>query len=45
MELDDCGDLGSLCGFEVCQVVGATIPNARWQAIHQYMEEKWPRKR
>jgi len=45
MPLDRCGDLGSLCGYEVCQVVGATIPDARWQVIHQYMEEKWPKKR
>jgi len=45
MPLDRCGALGSLCGFEVCQVMGATIPDARWQVIHQYMEEKWPKKR
>jgi sugar/nucleoside kinase (ribokinase family) len=45
MPLDCCGDLGSLCGFEVCQVMGATIPDVRWQVIHQYMEEKWPKKR
>ena len=45
MPLDLCGDLGSLCGFEVCQVMGATIPDDRWQLIHQYMEEKWPKKR
>lgn len=45
MPLDRCGDLGSLCGYEVCQVVGAAIPDTRWQVIRQYMEEKWPEKR
>lgn len=41
--LADCGDLGSLCGHEVCQVIGAHIPDARWHAIQQYLEEQWPR--
>lgn len=41
--LADCGDLGSICGYEVCQVVGAHIPDVRWHAIQQYMEEQWPR--
>jgi sugar/nucleoside kinase (ribokinase family) len=30
---DKCGELGSLCGYEVCQVVGTKIPAAGWQRI------------
>jgi sugar/nucleoside kinase (ribokinase family) len=31
--LEKCGALGSACGFEVCQVVGAQIPDERWEKI------------
>lgn len=31
--LERCGQLGSACGYEVCQVVGATIPEDGWQRI------------
>jgi sugar/nucleoside kinase (ribokinase family) len=31
--LDVCGKLGSACGYEVCQVVGAQIPGERWEHI------------
>jgi sugar/nucleoside kinase (ribokinase family) len=31
--LDRCGALGSACGYEVCQVIGAKIPNAGWERI------------
>ena len=31
--LEKCGQLGSLCGYEVCQVVGANIPEEGWQRI------------
>jgi sugar/nucleoside kinase (ribokinase family) len=44
MSLDQCGELGSICGFEVCQIVGATIPDDRWVVIHLSLEEKWRRK-
>ena len=41
--LAQCGDLGSVCGYEVCQVIGSHIPDERWNAIQQYMEEQWPK--
>lgn len=41
MPLQHCAELASLCGYEVCQVVGANIPEARWKTIHDYMEMKW----
>ncbi len=31
--LDKCGELGSACGYEVCRVVGAAIPEEGWQRI------------
>jgi sugar/nucleoside kinase (ribokinase family) len=34
--LEQCGNLGSACGFEVCQVVGANIPEQGWQRIKEY---------
>ena len=40
--LRQCGELGSLCGYEVCQVMGAHIPDERWEAIRTKMEAKWP---
>ena len=33
--LPRCGALGSLCGYEVCQVVGANIGESGWQRIRQ----------
>ncbi|MGD8266564.1 MAG: adenosine kinase [Desulfobacterales bacterium] len=33
MPLEHCGHLASVCGFEVCRVIGATIPEAGWQRI------------
>lgn len=44
MPLGLCGELGSLCGYEVCQVVGASIEEERWTMIQQFVEEKWPKK-
>ena len=35
MSLADCGRLGAACGFEVCQVTGASIPEDRWKAIKE----------
>jgi sugar/nucleoside kinase (ribokinase family) len=43
--LAQCGELASMCGYEVCQVMGASIPDQRWTAIQNYMEAQWPRKR
>jgi len=34
-DLEQCGWLGSLCGYEVCQVIGAAIPQDGWQRIRQ----------
>jgi sugar/nucleoside kinase (ribokinase family) len=41
MPLAQCGDLGSLCGRAVCQVVGANIPEDVWQTIRNGMEARW----
>ena len=35
-----CGELASICGFEVCQVVGAGIPPEGWSRIKQFMQTK-----
>ncbi len=35
--LDACGALGSACGFEVCQVVGASIPADGWARIRKLL--------
>jgi sugar/nucleoside kinase (ribokinase family) len=32
-DLQKCGDLASKCGYEVCQVVGAHIPEDGWERI------------
>ena len=37
--LEKCGALGSACGYEVCQVVGASIPDDGWARIKRIMEE------
>jgi sugar/nucleoside kinase (ribokinase family) len=31
--LEKSGEIGSACGYEVCKVVGATIPNDGWKRI------------
>jgi sugar/nucleoside kinase (ribokinase family) len=31
--LEKCGELGSACGYEVCTVIGATIPDSGWERI------------
>jgi sugar/nucleoside kinase (ribokinase family) len=31
--LEKCGKIGSLCGYEVCKVIGATIPEQGWRRI------------
>jgi len=33
LPLEKCGELGSACGYEVCRVVGANIPEAGWKRI------------
>ena len=36
--LEQCGELGSACGYEVCQVVGANIPDAGWVRIRKLIK-------
>lgn len=38
--LDQCGALGSRLGYEVCQVVGADIPDESWDEIKKGVEKK-----
>ncbi len=35
--IETCGAIGSACGFEVCQVIGAKIPEAGWKRIKTLM--------
>ena len=35
--IEKCGTLGSACGYEVCQVIGATIPEDGWTRIRSYL--------
>lgn len=36
--LEKCGKLGSASGYEVCQVMGASIPEEGWQRIKKILE-------
>lgn len=36
--LEKCGELGSACGYEVCQVVGANIPEDGWERIKKMLK-------
>ena len=38
LTLDKCGELGSACGYEVCQIVGANIPEDGWNRIKKLLE-------
>ena len=40
--MEICGRLGSACGYEVCQVVGAAIPEAGWERIRKEMARLRP---
>ncbi len=35
LSLEQCGALGSACGMEVCQVVGASVPEEGWERIRK----------
>jgi len=35
--LEKCGEFGSACGYEVCQVVGANIPEDGWKRIKRIL--------
>ena len=37
--VERCGRLASACGYEVCQVVGAAIPDEGWTRIKRIAEE------
>lgn len=37
--LEKCGQLGSACGHEVCQVLGANIPEAGWERIRKLLHQ------
>ncbi len=37
--LEKCGQLGSICGAEVCNVIGANIPEQNWAKIKKEMDE------
>ncbi len=37
--LEKCGRIGSACGYEVCQVIGAAIPEEGWQRIKNMIGE------
>jgi sugar/nucleoside kinase (ribokinase family) len=43
--VETCGRLASACGGEVCQVVGATIPEEGWTRIIRIREESWQNKK
>jgi sugar/nucleoside kinase (ribokinase family) len=36
--LEKCGQLGSACGYEVCQVIGANIPDDGWDRIKKLLD-------
>jgi sugar/nucleoside kinase (ribokinase family) len=35
--IEECGKLASACGYEVCQVIGATIPDEGWERIKKFL--------
>ncbi|MFZ2633373.1 MAG: adenosine kinase [Desulfosalsimonadaceae bacterium] len=35
--MEDCGRLASVCGYEVCRVVGAKIPEQGWERISKLL--------
>jgi len=37
--LERCGRIGSACGYEVCRVIGAAIPEEGWRRIRKILEE------
>lgn len=39
LPIEKCGRLASACGYEVCQVLGASIPDAGWARVKKVMEE------
>lgn len=37
--LEKCGKIGSACGYEVCRVIGANIPEQGWDRIRSLVDE------
>ncbi len=35
LDIEHCGRIGSACGYEVCQVMGAQIPEPGWERIRK----------
>mgnify|MGYP001011997679 FL=1 len=44
LSIEKSGRLGSMCGYEVCQVMGAQIPEQVWEKIRATIEEQTPSK-
>jgi sugar/nucleoside kinase (ribokinase family) len=44
LSIEKSGRLGSMCGYEVCQVMGAQIPEQVWEKIRATIEEHPPSK-
>jgi sugar/nucleoside kinase (ribokinase family) len=42
LSMQNCGELAAACGYEVCQVVGAAIPDEGWQRIRRLVGPKPP---
>ncbi len=40
LPLETCGEIASACGYEVCQVEGATIPKEGWIRIKERISQK-----
>jgi len=36
--LEECGKIASMCGYEVCQVIGANIPEQGWERIKKLLK-------
>ena len=39
--LEKCGQMGSVCSYEVCQVLGANIPDAGWKRIRMLLNNSF----
>jgi sugar/nucleoside kinase (ribokinase family) len=42
--LEKCGKLGSACGYEVCQFMGASIPEEGWRRIKKFWRHNGSKK-
>lgn len=42
LPLETCGRIASICGYEVCRVKGASIPEDGWQRIAELLETLLP---